>query len=390
MRDDLVWTADLFNSFLSGLSSPYKLEDHRSATTNYSTELRSNHGPNQLFEHPTEVSHADRNRPIFDRAKRLVESTKQLVSRTKRSLESTGQFIKEYFDHLQRSRAEFNGQNQQLELRERSSTSLDFGYESRTFKARAGRIFGAITASISRKLENPIAKAIDDSIKSTEFKSYCQRLSEDRITTHSTDDTHTADRPGGSTLNHLAIAGTNRLLHRLGDAKQADQYAWGNCRTINDLNQQLEQLEPIVAKIRPKPKPATDFRDLRIDAYYPGYVADHKQLSAQQQQAYNDNNLLQLIDCVQKKAQNLEKYISQASRMINTWDYDKIEEIIKNDRCMLNYLKCEIILEPQNDHLKHQRASYQSCLESFENIKSQTRYGSSRIKARRLLPGLRC
>ena len=370
MRDDLVWGADDFNQFLYDLSVQYKLKDHPSATTNHSTELRSNHGPNQLFEHPTEVSHADRNRPIFDRAKRLVESTKQLVSRTKRSLESTGQFIKEYFDHLQRSRAEFNGQNQQLELRERSSTSLDFGYESRTFKARAGRIFGAITASISRKLENPIAKAIDDSIKSTEFKSYCQRLSEDRITTHSTDDTHTADRPGGSTLNHLAIAGTNRLLHRLGDAKQADQYAWGNCRTINDLNQQLEQLEPIVAKIRPKPKPATDFRDLRIDAYYPGYVADHKQLSAQQQQAYNDNNLLQLIDCVQKKAQNLEKYISQASRMINTWDYDKIEEIIKNDRCMLNYLKCEIILEPQNDHLKHQRASYQSCLESFENIKS--------------------
>ena len=370
MRDDLVWGADDFNQFLYDLSVQYKLKDHPSATTNHSTELRSNHGPNQLFEHPTEVSHADRNRPIFDRAKRLVESTKQLVSRTKRSLESAGQFIKEYFDHLQRSRAEFNGQNQQLELRERSSTSLDFGYESRTFKARAGRIFGAITASISRKLENPIAKAIDDSIKSTEFKSYCQRLSEDRITTHSTDDTHTADRPGGSTLNHLAIAGTNRLLHRLGDAKQADQYAWGNCRTINDLNQQLEQLEPIVAKIRPKPKPATDFRDLRIDAYYPGYVADHKQLSAQQQQAYNDNNLLQLIDCVQKKAQNLEKYISQASRMINTWDYDKIEEIIKNDRCMLNYLKCEIILEPQNDHLKHQRASYQSCLESFENIKS--------------------
>ncbi len=370
MRDDLVWTADLFNSFLSGLSSPYKLEDHRSATTNYSTELRSNHGPNQLFEHPTEVSHADRNRPIFDRAKRLVESTKQLVSRTKRSLESTGQFIKEYFDHLQRSRAEFKGQNQQLELRERSSTSINFGYESRTFKARAGRIFGAITASISRKLENPIAKAIDDSIKSTEFKNYCQRLSEDRTTTHSTDDRHTADRPGSSPLNNLAIAGTNRLLQRLGNAKLADQYAWQNCRTIDAVNQQLEQLEPIIAAIRPKPKPATDFRDLRIDAYYPGYVADHKQLSVQQQQAYNDNNLLQLIDCVQKKAQNLEKYISQAGRMINSWDYDKIEEIIKNDQCMLHYLKCEIILEPQNDHLKHQRASYQSCLESFDNIKS--------------------
>ena len=370
MGEYSFWGADDFNQFLYDLSVQYKPKNHPSTKRNDSTEFTNNSEPAQLPKQFTEISYADRDRPIFDRAKRLVESTKQLVSRTKRSLESTGQFIKEYFDHLQRSRAEFNGQNQQLELRERSSTSLDFGYESRTFKARAGRIFGAITASISRKLENPIANAIDDSIKSTGFKQHCQRPGEDRITANSTDNRHTADRPGDSTLNHLAIAATNRLLHRLGDAKQADQYAWGNCRTINDLNQQLEQLEPLVAKLRPKPKPATDFRDLRIDAYYPGYVADHKQLSVQQQQAYNDNNLLQLVDCVQKKAQNLDKYISQASRMINTWDYDKIEEIIKNDQRMLNYLKCEIILEPQNDHLKHQRASYQSCLESFENIKS--------------------
>ena len=370
MGEYSFWGADDFNQFLYDLSVQYKPKNHPSTKRNDSTEFTNNSEPTQLPKQHTEISYADRDRPIFDRAKRLVESTKQLVSRTKRSLESTGQFIKEYFDHLQRSRAEFKGQNQQLELRERSSTSLDFGYESRTFKARAGRIFGAITASISRKLENPVTNAINDSIKSTGFKQHCQRPGKDRIKIHSTDARHTADRPGDSTLNHLAIAATHRLLHRLGDAKQADQYAWGNCRTINDLNQQLEQLEPLVAKIRPKPKPATDFRDLRIDAYYPGYVADHKQLSAQQQQAYNDNNLLQLIDCVQKKAQNLEKYISQASRMINTWDYDKIEEIIKNDQRMLNYLKCEIILEPQNDHLKHQRASYQSCLESFENIKS--------------------
>ncbi len=241
----------------------------------------------------------------------LLSQQNSLLAEQNEVLSQQVSSLKNILTSLQRSRAEFKGQNQQLELRERGSTSLDFGYENRTFKARAGRIFGAITASISRKLENPIAKAIDDSIKSTEFKSYCQRLSEDRITTHSTDDTHTADRPGGSTLNHLAIAGTNPLLHRLGDAKQADQYAWGNCRTINDLNQQLEQLEPIVAKIRPKPKPATDFRDLRIDAYYPGYVADHKQLSAQQQQAYNNNNLLQLIDCVQKKAQNLRNTLAK-------------------------------------------------------------------------------
>ena len=37
---------------------------------------------------------------------------------------------------------------------------------------------------------------------------------------------------------------------------------------------------------------------------------------------------------------------------------------------MLKYLQCEKILEPQNDHLKQQRESYQACLKSFESINS--------------------
>lgn len=372
MRDDLVWTADLFNSFLSGLSSPYKLEDNRSATTNYSTELRSNHGPNRIFEDTTEVSHADRNRPIFDRAKRLVDSTKQLVSRTKRSLESTGQFIKKYFDHLQRSRAEFKGQNQQLELREKSSTSLDFGHEIRTFKARTGQLIGAVTASISKQCADPITDAINTSFEAAGFKQHCQQLSKHSIETHSIEYQLTASRPRERTLQNLATESTRQLLRRFRDAEQANRHARGDSRKINRINQQLGQLEKIAAEIRLMPKPATDFQfsSLRNDNYYHDYVLYHKELCDKQQQAYDSKKLSLLIDYTKKKAENLETYMSRASRKLNKSDYNKIEQIIQNDQRMLKYRQCEKILEPQNSHFEQQRETYQTCLKHFENIKS--------------------
>ena len=62
--------------------------------------------------------------------------------------------------------------------------------------------------------------------------------------------------------------------------------------------------------------------------------------------------------------------MSRASKNLSQWDYEKFEKIIKNDQRILKYFQCEKILEPQNDHLKQQRESYQSCLKSFETIKS--------------------
>ena len=35
------------------------------------------------LKQPTEIRHAERNRPFFDRAKQLIDSTKQLVSGAK-------------------------------------------------------------------------------------------------------------------------------------------------------------------------------------------------------------------------------------------------------------------------------------------------------------------
>ena len=370
LGDDRFWTADSFNRFISGLSNQYKSEDHRSAARSHSTEHTTNFKSNQNLESITEISNADRNRPIFDRAKHLIDSTKQLVSRAKRLIDSTGQFIKEHFDHLQRSRAGLKRQNQSPEYRERSAASLDFSTENRAFKDRAEQLFGTITANISRTLEDPIANAINESIKSTGFKQRCQRIGEDRIKISSNNHSHTTNRHRESTLENLAIESTEQLLRRFGDAKQADQYAWGNCRKINSVNQQLERLETKVAEIRLKPKPATDFSYLRSDGYYPDYVAYHKEICEKQQQAYNSKNPIQLIDYIQKKSKNIETYMSRASTNLSQWDYEKFEKIIKNDQRMLKYFQYEKILEPQNDHLKQQRELYQSCLKSFETIKS--------------------
>lgn len=367
---DSDWTIESFNRFIYGLSDSYEHQDHQSTTTNDSTKLTSDHSSNQLFEYTTEVSHADRNRSIFDRTNQLIATTKQLISRTKRSIEPTSQFIKEYSDQLQRSRAEFKQQNQNIERRERSSMRFDFSNESRTFKSRTGRIFGAITARISRKLEYPIAQAINDSIKSAEFERHCQRLSTGRIEPFSTSHQQTTDRFGESTLGNIAISATKRLLRRLRDAKQADQYAWGNCRTLDDLNQKLEQLEPIVAEIRCKPKPATDWQ-LRFDGYYPGYIRVYQELSAQQQQAYEDKKALWLIEITEQKTEKLLAYMTEARRHINSHDYERIAEIIKNDERMLNYLKCDSILSHKNNHLEDQRASYLSCLKNFGEIKER-------------------
>ena len=369
--DSDIFSVDAFNQFLFRLSSTSQPKNNRSTKANDSTERTNDHKQNQLFEQSKEIKHADRNRPLFDRAKQLIDATKQLVSGAKQSFDSTSRFIKDHLDRLQRSRAEITGQNQHFEIGETGTTSLDLGTKNRAIQNRAGQVFGAITANISGKLEDTITNAISESIESTGFKQRCQQLGEGRVKTNSNDHWHTADRHREGTLENLAIESTNQLLRRFGNAKQADQYAGGNCREINNVNQQLERLETTLAEIRLKPKPATNFNYLRSDGYYPDYVGYHKKLCDKQQEAYNNKKPLQLIDYIQEKSKNIETYIGRASANLNKWDYEKFEEIIKNDQRMLKYLQCEKILEPQNDHLKQQRESYQACLKSFDSINSQ-------------------
>lgn len=371
IRNYSFWSADSFNEFISQLSDQFKSKNDQSTTRSDSTELTNNFKSKQQHELIAEENNADRNRPFFERAKRLIDSTKQLVSRAKQRIESTSEFIKKHLEQIQRSRAELTKQNQQLEYRERNPAGLDPGYEIRTFKTRTGQLFGAITASISKQCADAITDAINESIKSTGFKQRCQRFSEDRIETHSFEYQHKADRSQERTLENLASEGTRQLLQRSKDAEQANRHARGDSGNISQINQQLRGLEKTVAKIRLKPKPTTDFylNLLRNDNYYPDYVLYHKELCDEQQQAFNNQDTLLLIDYTKKKAENLETYMSRASRNLNKSDYEKIEQIIKNDQRMLKYLQCEKILERQDTRFEQHRAAYQSCLKRFENIK---------------------
>ena len=372
IRNYSFWSADSFNEFISQLSDQFKSKNDQSTTRSDSTELTNNFKSKQQHELIAEENNADRNRPFFERAKRLIDSTKQLVSRAKQRIESTSEFIKKHLEQIQRSRAELTKQNQQLEYRERNPAGLDPGYEIRTFKTRTGQLFGAITASISKQCADPITDAINESIKSTGFKQHCQQLSKNSIETHSIEYQLTASKPRECTLENLATEGIGQLLRRFRDAEQANRHARGDSGKISRINQQLGQLEKTVAKIRLKPKPTTDFylNLLRNDNYYPDYVLYHKELCDKQQQAFNNQDTLLLIDYTQKKAENLETYMSRASSNLNGLDYEKIEQIIKNDQRMLKYLQCEKILERQDAHFEQHRAAYQTCLKRFENIKS--------------------
>jgi hypothetical protein len=310
-----IHSVDDFNHFIFGLSNQLKTQNNRSTTTDHSTELKNDYQPNQLFKQSTaEIRHADRNRSFFartkrliERAKRFIDSTNQLVNRAKQRIESTSQFIKKHLEQIQRSRAEFTKQNQQLECRERSPTSFDFSAETGAFKARAGQLFGAVTASISKQCADPITDAINTSFEASEFKQHCHRLSENRIEPHSIEYQHTTGRSRESTLENLATECTSQLLRRSRDAKRADQYAWEDGRKINQINQQLERLEKTVEKIRLKPEPATDFHlsSLRSDNLYQDCVRNHNKQCEKQQQAFKNNDVLLLIKYTHEKAESL-------------------------------------------------------------------------------------
>ncbi|SDC20803.1 mobilization protein [Acinetobacter boissieri] len=307
---------DTFNRFISGLSSQYKQKNHRSTARNHSIQRSNDYQPSQRFEEFTEITHANRNRSLFDTAKRFIESTKQLVSRIKQRIESTSRFIKEHFKRLHRSRAEFKDENQRSEERKRNTASSDFNDESRTFKTRIQQLFSASAARFSRGIEEPVTYAIDESIQSTGFKQRCQQTSRSRTRTYSNQNSLTTDRPRESTLDHLAIESTERILQRFGDAKQADQYTRRHSEKISRLNRELKQLERTVYRIRIEPKPTTHFRGLRNDGYYPDYVHFHKNISKQQQQAYENKDPIQLIECLNQKFENIQKYIDRASKRI--------------------------------------------------------------------------
>ena len=368
--DSDIYSVDAFNQFLFRLSNKKQSENHRSTKANNSTECTSDNKPNQLLKQPTEIGHADRNRPIFDRAKQLIDATKQLVSRAKQGFESTSRFIKDHLDRLQRSRAGITGQNQHFAVGERGTTSLDLGTQRRVIQNRTGQFFAGFTAKLSKQLNEPITNAINTSLKSSELKQYCEQYGEYRTQTYSTENYSSTDRSRAGSLEALATQSVTNYRRRLRDSEQANSEARDNAWRLNSIDLKAKQLTDLIENIRLEPQPASNFINLRYDGYYPGYIDSHKILTKKQDQAYQSKNHLQLIEFISEKTDNLKKYMLRASSNIRTSDYEQIEKIIKNDDRMLNFLKCEMILKPQNEHFKSQREAYKNCLETFEDIKN--------------------
>lgn len=368
-HDSDICSVDSFNQFLFQLSNKKQFENNRSSKANDSTERTSDSKPNQLFEQPTEMMHADRNRPFFERAKQLIDATKQLISGAKQGFESTSRFIKDHLDRLQRSRAAITGQNQHFAVGETGTTSLDLDTQERIIQNRAGQFFTGFTAELSTQLNEPITDTINTSLKRSEFKQYCEQYGEYRTQTYPTENYSSTVRSRTSSLEALTTQSINQYRRRLEDSGQATTAVRNNAWQLNIIDQKFEQLTELVKDLRIKPQLASEFR-LRYDGYYPDYNIRHERLSKKQDELYRNKSQLGIIDCIAEKADNLKQYTSRASNSLSSYDYEKIEKIIKNDETMLKYLNCEIILEPQNDRFKSQKQAYQNCLDSFEGIKN--------------------
>ncbi|MFX6613725.1 hypothetical protein ABTG62_14530 [Acinetobacter baumannii] len=137
-----------------------------------------------------------------------------------------------------------------------------------------------------------------------------------------------------------------------------------------ELAREFDRLATEIRKIRLKPKPATDFKYLRLDGYYPDYTFAHREFSAQQDYAYQNGKKFDVIHIIRRKSEKLKDYMNRARNMLYKNDYELIEKIIKNDERMLKYLKCDVVLEPQNSRFKDEISAYKVSLDNFEDIKS--------------------
>lgn len=339
--DSISYTID-FNRYLYRISNIHKRNDTQHTRQNDQKQRNNFAATSRSTQSElTEILvDENRNRSIFGRAKQLIDATKRII-------DSTSQFIAKHRELSNRNRAELAEQNQLLELRERDTRSRNF--------------------EIRKRLASSITTAIDASIQSTQFKQHYQQFSQNSVNTSSAENHFTARRNATSTLADLAAQSVRDYVRR---AEHQDQQNRANTRKFNKINQELGRLETAIHTIRLKPSPAQDF-SLRKDGYYSDYVSRHNELSRQQDAAFRAKNHLQLIDSISKKSDNLHTYMSRASNMLDATDYAQIKRITKNDERMLKYLKCEIILEPQNVHLRDQRENYTKCLSTFDSIKNR-------------------
>ena len=358
-----VWSADAFNELIYNLSVQYELKNNQRPKRNDPAKFAVNTKPNQLLEQHTEISDADRNRPVPSPAKRIIESTKQIVSGTKRLIDATSRLIKERLELLRQAESRLEQQNQQLGNRERNEEGINFSDEIGAFKTRTRQIFRGISAKIIKQLEQSISSAMDESLAESGFnrhaEEYRARRNEER-----------KDTAHDRTLESVADACTTRLQRRNRNTNLIGKQLKYTNEECHELGREIDRLAAEISKIRIKPKPTTDFETLRYDIYYPQYTSSHREFSAQQDYAYQNGRKFDVIHIIKQKSEKLKDYINQARNMLKRSDYELIEKIIKNDERMLKYLKCDAVLEPQNSRFKDEISSYRACLENFESIQS--------------------
>lgn len=358
-----VWSADAFNELIYNLSVQYELKNNQRPKRNDPAKFAVNTKPNQLLEQHTEISDADRNRPVPSPAKRIIESTKQIVSGTKRLIDATSRLIKERLELLRQAESRLEQQNQQLGNRERNEEGINFSDEIGAFKTRTRQIFRGISAKIIKQLEQSISSAMDESLAESGFnrhaEEYRARRNEER-----------KDTAHDRTLESVADACTTGLQRRNRNTNLIGKQLKYTNEECHELGREIDRLAAEISKIRIKPKPATDFETLRYDIYYRQYTSSHREFSAQQDYAYQNGRKFDVIHIIKQKSEKLKDYINQARNMLKRSDYELIEKIIKNDERMLKYLKCDAVLEPQNSRFKGEISSYRACLENFESIQS--------------------
>lgn len=369
LGDHHLCSVDDFNQYLLRLSSTQQHSNHSSTTANHPTERHSHWQSTTSLRVPAEITHADRNRSSTQTTERTTAAQEPLVRTRKYATESTDQFIQKHLEHVQRRRETITRENQRIGIDQGLATRTDFSTAERNIQDRTREFFAGLTANLSEQSRQSITNSINTCFASAQLTHDCREFSPNRNITSPRTYQYSAKGPRGGNLNDLALYGINRYRKRLEDSIRANVNARNNAWRFKYFIEQLEEITEVIRDLRIQPDRAASF-SLRYDSYYPDYNLRHKRLSEQQDELCKRKNILGMIKCMSQKADNLKEYTTRGWRDLHGFDYQRIQNIIKNDQITLHYLHCEAILEPQNDRFKADRQTYLNCLDTFEDIKT--------------------
>ena len=369
LGDHHLCSVDDFNQYLLRLSSTQQRGNHSSTTANHPTERHSHWQSTTSLRVPAEITHADRNRSSTQTTERTIAAQEPTLRTRKYAIESTDQFIKEHFKHVQRHRETTARENQRIGIDQGLTTYTDFSTEKRNIQDRAREFFTGLATHISEQSCQSITISINTCFASAQLTHDCREFSPNRNITYPRTYQCSAKGPRGGNLHDLALYGINRYRNRLEDSIRANAKARNNAWRFEYFIEQLEKITEVTRDLRIQPDRASSFI-LRHDSYYPDYNWRHKRLSEQQDELCKRKDILGMIECISQKAENLKEYTSRGWRDLHGFDYQRIRNIIKNDERTLHYLHCEAILDQRNDRFKTDRQTYLNCLDTFEDIKT--------------------